>query len=437
MNQTAFVRACSIASLLLLVGCADASDIAWLERIEIDSGQAFQGPWRMNESQFLYVDDPSVAFGPDGETGVVWVDNAQRDVLFQMLEADGSKRFAEPVNVSRTPNVFSWLPRFVFGEEDDVFVLWQEIVFAGGSHGGEIFFARSEDGGASFSQPINLSNTTGGAGKGRLTQQIWSNGSLDLARRAEGRLYAAWTEFYGALHLAWSDDGGTSFAEPVHVAGHFEVPTRGPALALGPDSEVWLAWTVGEDAAADIHVARSRDGGQSFDAPMIVDSGQAHADAPALAVGSDGILHLAFGENPPGFRGLPRIRYTRLSVGGDGFEPLRTLSNEDFGANYPALVAAADRSILVSWRQFPSPRSRPLGMGFALSTDGGERFSVPEVIPGSDDPALGFNGSLQGLLMAPLAMDDSGRVAVVNSTFLPGERSAIWLQKGRFKNQPE
>ena len=197
MNQTAFVRACLIAGLLLLVGCADASDIAWQERIEIDSGQAFQGPWRMNESQFLYVDDPSVAFCPHGGTGVVWVDNAQRDVLFQVLEADGSPRFPEAVNVSRTPNVFSWLPRFVFGEDEAVFVLWH-----------------------------------------------------------------------------------------------------------------------------------------------------------------------------------------------------------------------------------------PLGTGFVLSSDGGERFSEPAIIPGSNDPELGFNGSLQGLLMAPLAMDESGRVAVVNSTFLPGEHSAIWLQKG-------
>lgn len=130
-----------IALLWLSTACvlAATSDVVWQERIEIDAGRAFQGPWRMNASQFLYVDDPSVAFGPNGETGVVWVDNAQRDVLFQVLEADGSPRFAEAVNISRTPNVFSWLPRVVFGERNEVFVLWQEIVFAGGSHGGEHF----------------------------------------------------------------------------------------------------------------------------------------------------------------------------------------------------------------------------------------------------------------------------------------------------------
>jgi hypothetical protein len=34
-----------------------------------------------------------------------------------------------------------------------VYVLWQEIVFSGGSHGGEIFFARSRDGGQTWSAP--------------------------------------------------------------------------------------------------------------------------------------------------------------------------------------------------------------------------------------------------------------------------------------------
>lgn len=172
MNRAGFIACCWLAGSAWLLGdgLAEASELTWREPVEIAFGQALQGPWRMNASQFLYIDDPTVAFGPNGETGLVWVDNARRDVVFQVLEADGSNRFPEAVNVSRTPKVFSWLPRFAFGEGDEVFVLWQEIVFAGGSHGGEIFFARSEDGGASFSQPINLSHTIGGAGKGRIKQ---------------------------------------------------------------------------------------------------------------------------------------------------------------------------------------------------------------------------------------------------------------------------
>ena len=52
-----------------------ACRVVWQERLEIDSGQAFQGPWRMNASQFLYVDDPAVVsstFLP-GERSAIWL----------------------------------------------------------------------------------------------------------------------------------------------------------------------------------------------------------------------------------------------------------------------------------------------------------------------------------------------------------------------------
>jgi hypothetical protein len=81
--------------------------------------------------------------------------------LFQIYDRNGKPRLNEPVNVSRSPTVFSWLPRVVLSPKhlNEVFILWQEIVFSGGSHGGEVFFARSRDGGASFNAPINLSNS--------------------------------------------------------------------------------------------------------------------------------------------------------------------------------------------------------------------------------------------------------------------------------------
>jgi hypothetical protein len=100
-----------------------------------------------------------------------------------------------------------------------VYVLWQEIVFSGGTHGGEIFFARSTNGGKTFSDAINLSNTIAGDGKGRITSRYWHNGSLDLAMGPQGDLYAAWTEYEGNLWFSRSTDQGDSFSDPLRIAG--------------------------------------------------------------------------------------------------------------------------------------------------------------------------------------------------------------------------
>ena len=65
--------------------------LTWAEPIEVAAGDAFHGPWRMNESRFLFVDDPTVAVGAGGGVGVAWADQARKDIYFQMFGADGTR----------------------------------------------------------------------------------------------------------------------------------------------------------------------------------------------------------------------------------------------------------------------------------------------------------------------------------------------------------
>ena len=327
MDASGRLGRCLLAALVLVAawasgraGVPSASTgpvVTWKDAIEVASGPAFRGPWRMNESEFHFVDDPTVALDARGQVGVAWADHSGKDIFFQRYGTDGTPQLAAPVNVSRSPRTFSWLPRLVVthGEPAAIHVLWQEIVFSGGSHGGEIFFARSTDGGRSFSDPINLSNTIAGAGKGRLTSRYWHNGSLDLVV-SESALYAAWTEYEGALWLRRSADGGKSFSRKIRI--HDAKPARAPALAVHGNT-VYLAWTVGDDQSADIRAAKSSDGGASFGAPVIVDRSKGYSDAPKLAVDGNGTLHLAYGESERGLFAGRHVRYARSTDGGRSF----------------------------------------------------------------------------------------------------------------------
>jgi hypothetical protein len=269
LSRGLIVLLAAALNALPATGLADRSAVTWGERLEVASGNAYRGPWRMNESKFDYVDDPTVAINEQGFVGVAWADQPRHDIFFQVYGPDGKARLETAVNVSRSPRLFSWLPRMVIASSaaSDVYVLWQEIVFSGGTHGGEIFFARSTDGGRTFSDAINLSNTTAGDGKGRLTARYWHNGSLDLVMGPRGDLYAAWTEYEGNLWFSRSTDRGNSFSDPLRIAGgQGAKPARGPSLAIGAEGAVYLAWTVGEDKAANIHFAKSVDHGRSFSA---------------------------------------------------------------------------------------------------------------------------------------------------------------------------
>ncbi|HYD96284.1 MAG TPA: sialidase family protein [Noviherbaspirillum sp.] len=409
------------------------AQVAWNGSIEIAAGRGEKGPWQQNDSRYDYVDDPAVAIDARGATVVAWVDQARKDVLVRRYNADGSAAGAA-VNLSRNPATFSWLPRIAFAPRDprQVFILWQEIIFSGGSHGGEMFFARSEDGGATFSEPVNLSNSVNGDGKGRIRKDYWHNGSYDLAIGDDGTVYAAWTEFDGPLWFSRSTDGGKRFSPPQRIAGE-GLPARAPALAAGRDRRVFLAWTTGEDNGADIHLARSDDAGANFGQPRIVAPSKSYSDAPKIALDANGVLHLAYAESEGGPFERYRVRYARSSDGGQVFEPARDLSPPPGkgSAAFPSLAVDAAGTVFVSWELYPDRRDRPRGLGMTVSRDGGRSFSAPQTVPGSADPAGGGNGSHQGLLMEKLAVNDTGEVVLVNSSLKQNAGSRVWLLRGR------
>jgi hypothetical protein len=417
---------------------APDAPIAWQASTEVAQGRGERGPWQQSESRYDFVDDPSVALSHGGDVAVAWVDQAKKAVLFQRFSASGEPQLALPVDVSGRPATFSWLPRVVLapGAPQSVYILWQEIIFSGGSHGGDILFARSDDGGRSFSEPVNLSNSLGGDGKGRINPETWHNGSLDLAAGPQGALYAAWTEYDGQLWLSRSLDRGRRFSAPVRIAGGGqEAPARAPSLAVGSSGAVYLAWTVGDNDAADIHFSRSHDGGATFSRSQPVAPSPAYSDAPRIAVDAGGVVHLVYAQSQAGPFARYGIRYTRSTDGGRNFAPPLDISRPMPGgfrsAAFPALALDANGRVVVMWELFEEAGRMPRGLGIAVSKNGEHSFSRPGVVPGSVDAAGGFNGSTQGLLMSKLAVSRDGAVAVVNSSMLPGAQSRVWLMRGR------
>lgn len=398
---------------MLLAGVpipASSQADAWLPVVEIAAGGGTKGSWRQNDSHYDYVDDGTVAILRDGALAVAWADQRRKDVLLQLRGPDGRTRSA-PVDVSRSPETFSWMPRLAAGGPDTLHVLWQEIIFSGGSHGGDILYARSTDGGRSFSTPVNLSASRAGDGKGRLDRDTWSNGSLDIAASPEGGVHAAWTDYEGGLWLARSRDGGRSFGAPRRIAGDDSRPARAPSLAVGADGRAVLAWTVGEDADADIRVARE-DG-----KPVLVGTPGARADAPRLALDRAGRMHLVYLEQTG--KGPAAIRYAR--AGKDlAFSPPRTLSAPGEAVGAPQLALDAEGRLHVAWDTPPR--------GLRYTVDAGAGFVQPATVPGS--AGAGRNGSQQGLLGRKLAAGDD-LVALLNSSLAPAQGSRVWLMRRR------
>ena len=123
-----------------------------------------------------------------------------------------------------------------------------------------------------------------------------------------------------------------------------------------------------------------------------------------------------------------------MSARSDEFEQPRQVAapTDDIASvAFPHLVIGGDTGVYLAWEQFRDARGRPRGLGFTMSTDGGETFAPEPTAPGTDADAACFSGSQQGLLMRKLAVNDAGGLALVNSTFSEGRASQVWLIHGR------
>lgn len=426
----------------LLSSAALAAPVLWQRVTEIARGPGEKGLWQQNESRYNYVDDPTVLIDTNRTAVVAWVNQTIKDVLFQRYAPDGQAQLQEPVNVSRNPQTFSWLPRMERAPDDPqrLYVLWQEIIFSGGSHGGDILFARSDDGGNSFSQPLNLSRSIGGDGKGRINAEIWHNGSLDIVAGPNGTVYAAWTEYEGPLWFSRSLDGGKTFSTPAIVTGgKGSLPARAPALALDKNGKIYLAWTHGETQGANIHLAHSSDGGVSFSEPSVIAPSSGYADAPKIAVDPDGALHLTYAQSDAGPFASYQINYTRSDDGGRSFVPARAISTplpaSVESARFPFLGLDAASRVYVTYELYPQAGGGSQGLGISVSTDNGRSFSAPEPVPNSASPIGGINGSQQGKLMDKLAVSRHGDIAIANSSLKQDVQSRVWLMRGEFAQQ--
>ena len=402
---------------------AIAAPIVWQAPIELAQGRGEKGPWQQNDSRYDYVDDGTVAIARDG-IYVAWVAQASKDVWLQAFTLEGAARSA-PRNIAPSGTTFSWLPRLAPAANGGVLVLWQEIIFSGGAHGGEVFFARVQAGARGASAPQNLSRSRGGDGKGRITDAVWHNGSLDLALDANGAVFAAWTDYDGALWFVRTRAASAPFSAPRRLNAA-DQPARAPSLTVARDGTLYLAWTPGTDPAADIQLMRSNDGGASFGPALPVAPGPDYSDAPKLAVDQNGRLHVAYAQTRGDAFEPAEIRYTYSDDKGAHFAASRTVSAGD--ARFPDLAVDADGHIAIVWEQFSDAQAR--GLGLALSQDFGARFAAPVTVPGSVDAGEGINGSHQGRLMRKLALG-AGRIAVVNSALAQDRHSRVWLMQGR------
>ena len=260
----------------------------------------------------------------------------------------------------------------------------------------DIFYANSTDGGATWSTNVRVNDDA----------TVADQNSPALAVDEQGHVYIAWEDSRNSdydIYYTRSIDGGMTFSANQRVnddAGQGD--QFDPAIAVGPDGTLHLAWQDGRNTIGyDIYYDRSTDGGATFSTNVQVnDETLGDQVDPAIGVDSTGGVHVAWADNRDG---LYQIYYANSSDGGASFTASLLIGYGGVGNNItPALVTAGSNQVHVTWAQhltdipywfpFIGPVWIPVyGVEIASSSDGGESFGEPQRV--SDRYAL--NSSMQ------------------------------------------
>ena len=206
----------------------------------------------------------------------------------------------------------------------------------------------------------------------------------------------------GSVHLAWLEKSGSvgavksvhigkdnkAVATPVQVNTQASPPDafhQAPGLATGTGNHVFVSWSTANQApgslfASDLHVARSQDGGQTFENPMQVnDDGLPISHTfENLATGNGSDLYVAWldgrGKDPSG----AALLFGCSNDQGRTIGKNLTVNGMACPCCRPMVAVAPNGHLWVVWRKTFTGNVRDIVL--AKSEDRGQTFSPPLLV---------------------------------------------------------
>lgn len=315
----------------------------------------------------------------------------------------------------------------------EVFTAWYDVR----NGDSDVFFAKSVDGGATFGPNVRVNDDTG------QSRQYKPSLGLDAA----GSIYMIWRDDrrgHADIFFARSEDGGKSFSKNLLLNDDTGWAYQGnPSIGVSPEGLVYAAWSDDRNENGDIYFTVSRDRGRSFGRNLRLndDTGKSVQSHPTVSAGAGGLVVVAWED----FRnGRSEVYLARSKDAGKTFEPNRRVLSGAEGTVQvsPSIAVDPHGRIAVAWAQF-RPQTGPVDppdaakgetlwwekvrqgdadIELAVSTDGGVHFSSPMQV--NDDR------SSRPQAFPSVAFDPRGGIDLAWEDFRNGQADIYFAQIG-------
>lgn len=204
---------------------------------------------------------PTMALDAGGGIDVVWqgsVAGHNPYDLFFTRSTDAGASFSVAKDVSNTPSG-AFFDQIAVDPAGNIDIAWNSncpspsfcsVVSS------DVFFSQSKDGGATFSAPVQITNTQGQAAISRVLLASDSTGNVDLA----------WPQVAGGSNAAFfsrMNAGTAAFSSPRQIASSFPA-----AMGLDANGTIDIA-----AAGTDVYLLQSTDQGNTFSSTNVTNGG--------------------------------------------------------------------------------------------------------------------------------------------------------------------
>ncbi|MBT9584880.1 exo-alpha-sialidase [bacterium] len=282
------------------------------------------------------------------------------------------------------------------------------LAYEGSRAGNDIYYRSSVDG-RSWSEEVNVSNSSG----------ISSEPALAVER--SGAVDVVWADTTSGsdhpdIYFARTGDAGKTWSTALDVSRTPRL-SRSPSVAVGPHDSLHVCWvdTSRGRSFPDLYYVFSYNHGQSWSKPALISGSTGVTSRPALVASADGQIHVAWADG--GSR--PAIRYIHGQA--DGWASARALGNGF--CSQPCLAVGPRDQVLLGWigqlrsHESPNVYLYPLGSTQSVNvsrTPGTSRD--PALAIGATGPVLSWIDTTSGASTPDVWMSVGGRVLDVSHT---------------------
>lgn len=220
---------------------------------------------------------------PDGQLYASWLDGrAGKSTVYMTHSADSGKTWMPNVRVTMDEACPCCRTNMASGPDGTLYLAWRRV-----SPGNvrEVVIARSVDRGNTWEQPVRVQRD-GWVFDG------CPHAGPSLQVDDQGRVHIAWwsgKQGGAGVWYASSDDGARSFSQPAPLGvAEFSRPAH-VQLALGGQRRLIAAWDDGTLNTPRIVVRSSKDGGAHWSETAVLSDGGMAASFPVVAANKDGV----------------------------------------------------------------------------------------------------------------------------------------------------